>query len=136
MKNIVACCAVLLLIAGCGTNVSMKGKVTFEDDGSPLTKGQVVFSTPTFQASGELKEDGSFVIGSQRSNDGLPPGTYKVAIFGAEDSIDTNSVSQPSYSLIDPKYSSPQTTDLTFEVTPSTRVYNIKVPRNPAPRPK
>ena len=136
MKNIVACCAVLILIVGCGPNVSMKGKVTFEDDGSPLTKGSVIFSTPTFQASGEIKEDGSFVVGSLRSNDGLPPGTYKVAISGAEDMIATgNPTGQPSYSLIDPKYNSPQTTDLTFEVTPSTHVYDIKVPRNPAPRP-
>ena len=136
MKNFVVCCAVLLLIAGCGPNVSMKGKVTFEDDGSPLTKGQVFFSTPTFQASGEIKEDGSFVIGSQRSNDGLPTGTYKVAIVGAEDLMASGNPNQPSYSLVDPIYSSPQTTDLTFEVTPSTHVYDIKVRRNPVPRPK
>jgi len=135
MKNIAFFCIAATLLIGCGSNVPLKGKVTFSDDGSPLTMGQIVFSTPTFQAAGKIREDGSFTVGSQRATDGLPVGTYTVAIFGATESVDLGNGRETGYSLIDPKYSSPQTTDLTFEVTRSTRVYNIKVPRNPQPRP-
>ena len=52
----------LCLVAGCGKgHVTLKGKVTFADDGSPLTLGTVVLSTPSYQSRGDLNDKGEFV---------------------------------------------------------------------------
>jgi hypothetical protein len=48
---------------------------TFSDDGSPVTKGTILFVQENFQALGEIQPNGNDVIGSYRTNDGLPPGT-------------------------------------------------------------
>lgn len=75
---------VFLTLAGCSKGfVPFGGKVTFEEDGSPLTRGVVVFSTDTFQAEGGIKADGTYRLGSLKINDGLPPGTYKVFLSNA-----------------------------------------------------
>jgi len=74
--------AAIFCAIGCSKNVKVSGKVTFPD-GSPLTVGKVTFETATYSASGQLKEDGTYTIGSLSDNDGLPPGLYKVFIAGA-----------------------------------------------------
>lgn len=65
---------------GCSNHVPMRGKVTFSDDQSPLTVGQVLFQSDTVLARGNLKQDGTYVIGTEKLNDGLPKGTYLVTI--------------------------------------------------------
>jgi len=70
------------VLTGCSGNVQVKGKVALTD-GTPVTRGHVVFESGTFSASGEIKEDGSYVMGSLKANDGLPPGEYTVYITGA-----------------------------------------------------
>jgi len=74
--------AVILWAVGCSKNVKVSGKVTFPDD-TPVTIGKVTFETDSFVASGPLKEDGTYIIGSLSARDGLPPGLYKVYIAGA-----------------------------------------------------
>lgn len=74
--------AVIFLTAGCSKNARVSGKVTFPD-GSPLTVGKVTFETANYVASGTLKEDGTYTIGSLSDRDGLPPGQYQVYIAGA-----------------------------------------------------
>ena len=73
---------VMVCLVGCSRNAKVSGKVTFPD-GSPLTVGKVTFETETFTASGTLKEDGSYTIGTLSENDGLPPGVYQVYVAGA-----------------------------------------------------
>ena len=92
MKNIKRFFVVLTLtgllstLIGCGSNVEFGGKVTYSDDGSPLTTGTVVFKKGNLISKGSLKPDGTFVVGSMKENDGLVPGSYQVYITGAEKS--------------------------------------------------
>jgi hypothetical protein len=116
---------------GCNNGqVGLSGKVIFSDDGSPLTFGTVCFSTPTFQAKGEIKNNGSFTMGSLGVADGLPPGTYTVCILGATEDLGGDNI----YSLLDPKWNSPSTSNLTVTVENTTRNLEIKVDRNPETR--
>ncbi len=70
----------LCLMAGCGGSkgTGVTGKVTFAD-GSPLTKGTVVYSgkTGTFQSA--IKPDGTYTL------DKVLEGDYRVAITGAQE---------------------------------------------------
>ncbi|MDR1963644.1 MAG: hypothetical protein LBQ50_07685 [Planctomycetaceae bacterium] len=120
----------LLLFSGCGDKVGLGGKVTFSDDGSPLVTGTVCFETDTYLARGTLKPDGSYVVGSLSEKDGLPPGNYRVYISGAEKEIGQDregmAIMEP---LIDAKFASGSTSELSLEVTSSTKTFDIKVDR-------
>ena len=121
---------VLLFVASCNKQVGMTGTVVFSDDGSPVPHGNVILSTPTFQSRGELNKQGQFTMGTFGTDDGLPPGTYSVAVVCIETGGDTG-----SYNLVDSKYSNPQTSGLEITVTKAIKDYEIKVDRNPKPRP-
>jgi len=121
---------ILFFVAGCNKQVGMTGTVVYSDDGAPLPHGNVILSTPTFQSRGELNKQGQFSMGTFGTNDGIPPGTYSVAIIAGEMLGDSG-----SYSLVDPKYSNPQTSELEITVTKAIKDYEIKVDRNPKPRP-
>jgi hypothetical protein len=134
MNNKIIFFVALFVIAactGCGDQVGLSGKVVFSDDGSPVTFGTVCFSTPSFQAKGEIKQDGTFTMGSYSAADGLPPGTYKVCILGFTEDLGGSSV----YSFLDEKWTNPSTTDYTVEVQKTTKNLVIKVDRNPTPKP-
>ena len=72
--------ALMLTAVGCSDKVQMRGKVTFSDDNSPLTSGQVSFQSDTVLARGYLKPDGTYILGTDTEKDGLPKGTYRVSI--------------------------------------------------------
>ena len=73
-----------LLFSGCGSgNVPLTGTVTFSDDGSPLTVGTVSFEGSRVRASGALDAKGKYIVGTEKERDGIPPGTYKIALIGA-----------------------------------------------------
>ena len=128
----------LVVLTGCGSNVQVTGKVTFED-GTPLTLGRVCFQTETMFADGPLKEDGTYTLGSQGENTGLPRGTYQVFISGAmtppqlgagpggaTGPASLRGSYTPGVSLIDQKLTDRMTSGLTCEVTGRTE-YNITV---------
>jgi hypothetical protein len=122
---------VLICLTGCGNGqVGLSGKVVFSDDGSPLTVGAVCFSTPTFQARGELKQDGTFTMGSVTDSDGLPPGTYQVRIIGATEDLGGDKI----YSVVDPKWENASTSGFSVTVDKTTKNLEIKVDRNPMSR--
>ena len=73
---------VLVLCVGCGKNVPLRGKV-LDKEGNPITRGMVNFVSDKGLSRGEIQSDGSYVIGTHKSNDGLLPGTYKVYVTGA-----------------------------------------------------
>ena len=126
--------AVLLLafVVGCGNgNVGLSGTVTFSDDGSPVTAGTIGFRKDGRIARGNIREDGTYIVGFEREADGLPPGRYEVFISGADKVIGMHpdgetEIREP---LIDPKYTSADTSGLVVDVDASTRVYNIEVDR-------
>jgi len=127
-----------VFLMGCGSNVQVTGKVIFED-GTPLTVGRVCFQTETMFADGPLQEDGTYRLGSQGENTGLPKGTYQVYISGAMTPPQLGAGSggatgpaslrgsyTPGVSLIDLKFTDRMTSGLTCDVTGKT-VYNIMV---------
>lgn len=127
MKNCIPLLFVLLLLSGCGNNVKLRGKVTFADD-TPLTVGTVCFQNGAFLARGFLQPDGSYVVGSLTEVDGLPPGSYRVYIAGAQRVIGEDKDELPIYeSLIDEKYARPETSGLTLKVESSQRRFDIRV---------
>jgi hypothetical protein len=127
----------LLLSLGCGGNAKVTGKVTFPD-GTPLTTGSVVFESDKLSASGKIQEDGSFRLGTDRENDGVPKGSYRVRIAGAvtygeapqtpENPYAPRSalVLPPSIPLIHRKYVNTETSGLTCDVMKSM-TYDITV---------
>ena len=121
----------LLLALGCGSDkVGLSGKVTFSDDNSPLTVGTVYFATASYEASGEIKEDGTYKVSSVSENDGLPPGDYQVYIMGAEKAISESPNAYPHIEpLIDKRFTTKGTSGLSVKVDKSTKTYDIQVER-------
>ena len=123
---------ILTFTVGCGKNCSVSGKVTFPD-GTPLTKGHVLFETDVFQAKGPIQPDGTYKMGSSTPGDGVPRGTYKVSIQGV---VTPNfepqgegrppKVTMPKSPMIDLKYTSGMNSGLSCEVKGRTK-YNITV---------
>ena len=112
----------IVFVAGCG-DPTVTGKVTFPD-GTPLTKGQVMFQKEGFVASGNIQQDGTYSAGKLKDGDGLPPGKYQVYITGTmvsggSDATSPSLTSRP-ISLIAPKYTAPNTSNLTVEVKGNT----------------
>jgi len=100
--------ALLVSCAGCGeAQIKAHGTVEFSD-GSPLTAGIVVFTTPQLQYTGMIGQDGSFQLGGLVEKGGLPAGSYKVSIQNAivNDQL-----------VIPVKYTSDVTSGLSFEIT-------------------
>lgn len=120
--------AVLTALAvGCGDKVSMHGKVTFSDDQSPLTVGQVSFQSDTFLARGYLKPDGTYVLGTDKEKDGLPKGTYRVSVDYAIET-DSGDPSNPMAPKITRSLIAPMEPK-TVTVDGKTKVFNIVVER-------
>lgn len=128
----------MLFAVGCNSNYRLTGKVTFSEDGSPVTKGAVIFSTDRHIAQGIIKEDGSYIVGFEKLTDGIPPGDYRVHLAGTED---YQAIYAPSgeridkYThTIDPKYESPDTSGLTFKADGSQKTFDIQVEKAPPTR--
>ncbi|MDR1480373.1 MAG: hypothetical protein LBJ00_15665 [Planctomycetaceae bacterium] len=133
MKKNIFCLALMVLsvFAGCNSaKVELSGKVTYTD-GTPLTVGEVCFETDTYMARGSLKADGTYTVGSFSEKDGLPKGTYRVYISGADKLVAESDGMQLPQSLIDEKYRQSTTSGLMVNVPTIDGKYNIKVEPNP-----
>jgi hypothetical protein len=107
---------ILAFFIGCNKGNFVTGKVMFPD-GSPLTRGEVTFSTPSFVAAGMIQPDGTYSIRANNMKEGIPSGTYSVTVKAYED-IQKNPDGamenlKPPKSLIDTKYTLPATSGLT-----------------------
>jgi hypothetical protein len=131
MQRIVALLFGLLCLVGCSNKIQLGGTVTFEEAGTPLTVGSVIFATSTYEAKGTIGSDGKYTMGSIDVSDGLPKGSYKVYIVGAMEEL----ASGQMRSLIDEKYSNFSSTPLTCEIPAPNNKFDIKVPKNPNPKP-
>ena len=116
----------------------MSGKVVFSDDKNPLSHGEVGFESAsgTFFARGDIQPDGTFVVGSLKTNDGLPPGKYRVSVSAVQQVGQDRAGYAIFESLIDTKYGTPATSGLTLDITKTTRNFNIEVDRRAAAPPK
>lgn len=123
------CCRLLLavlatagLAAGCTRElppslVPVKGVVTL--DGKPLSSGVVQFQPATGQpATGEIAGDGSFTLSRNAPEDGVPPGTYRVAVVSYDPTAETQSVENLRVPL---KYTRFGSSGIEFTVFPGTK---------------
>ena len=116
--------AVMLTCAGCGKTkgtVAVTGKAILKNGGA-LPGGRVILTGGKTSASGQIKPDGTFVLGTFTTSDGSRPGTYTVVVVGATEP-DTRSefdrmggVGKAPPSLIAKKYETASTSDLEVEV--------------------
>ena len=122
---------IAVAFVGCSQNIPLSGKVTFADDGSPVTLGKVFFMTPTTVAQAGIREDGTYTVGSMKETDGMPKGTYQVYLVVEQLSTrEMGGQSENVYtSLIDSKYTNPETSGLTFNADGKTKTFDIKVER-------
>jgi hypothetical protein len=132
---------VTLIIAGCGSKVSLTGKITFADNGEPLTRGVIFFTAGTSMAHATIQPDGTFKAGSVSNTDGLVKGQYSVRIALADTSdpdfkhVPDSGLPEHRLHLIDPKYEQAATSGLVVDVKGST-VYDFTVDRCPQEKQK
>ena len=133
--------AALLAFAGCGPSsgiVPVTGVAKLKD-GSPLPGGRVFLTGGEKGANGQIKPDGTFVLGTATMSDGAMPGTYKVFVVGAAEP-DTRSYDEKAMgigkappSLIHPRYNTASTSDLQVEVkAPKTNLELVLDPSDAA----
>jgi hypothetical protein len=127
----VAALLVLLLMAGCGNRLyPVRGTVTLED-GTPLTKGLVVFEGNVggapIMARGEVQADGTYQLGTYQLEDGVPPGRYRVLV----NPMDHSDVPDERKNLpFDIKYLRYDTSGLEYEVKAGRNEFSIKLARS------
>lgn len=123
---------VLSVLLGCDDgNVSFSGRVTFSDDGSPLTTGTVCFLSEGSLARGRLKPDGTYSLGTAKVDVGLPPGTYQVYVSGSYEPLPDPPPLNVTHGtpLIDQKFMEPATSGLSVKVTKDIRKFDFQIDR-------
>ncbi len=134
--RIAICLAALSMIAtgGCAKKLQtypVKGKVTFKD-GSPLSKGLVEFEpvdgADKMNASGEIRADGTFVLGTLEPDDGAVAGRHR-AIIVVQPDVGTGpeDVTGTRREIINPKYRRYDTSGLEFTVESKPNEFQIEV---------
>jgi hypothetical protein len=132
-----ALAAFVVAIAGCGgvrseQFVPVAGTVTV--GGKPLTTGSVTFhpdagkdNTSRHIPVGTIDEQGGYKL-SSATNDGAPPGWYKVTVT-AQAPIDPMNPYAPPKHLISPKFADANTSGLEIEVvaSPAPGAYDLKL---------
>src|SRR5688572_23532437 len=123
--------AVLFGLAGCDGSARLhpvRGTVTLED-GTPLTKGMVIFESidaaaVPVTARGEIKSDGTYQLGTHQTGDGAPAGKYRVRI----NPMDLSEVPDEEKKLpYDIRYLKSETSGLEYEVKPGSPGYSIRL---------
>lgn len=119
VMRLVVMVVMLVGLAGCirpPLLVPVKGVVLL--DGKPLSSGVVQFQPAAGQlASGVIAGDGTFTLSRHLPNDGIPPGTYRVAVTAFDPLAEVQSVEN----LIVPvKYTRFGSSGIEFTVFPGT----------------
>ena len=117
----------LLLTLGCGGDPRVTGRVTFADDGSPVTSGTVIFSKTGYTGRAAIDSNGRFSVHSEAKGHGIPPGTYRVHLEGTERATVEDGGFRVEH-LIDRRYTNPETSGLSLTVEGS-RTFDIVVER-------
>ena len=109
---------------GCGSGSDLteaSGIVSYQ--GRPVPSGNITFYPKHGRpASGNIESDGTFVLSSYRSGDGLPIGKYKVCVTAYKATktlVNYDEVvrHRPAEYLVPKKYSSVSSSPLEIEVT-------------------
>lgn len=121
--------AVVALAAGCADQkiFPVRGTVKFAD-GSPLTAGRVTIDTGDALTGswGAVQPDGTFVMGTNTPTDGVPAGTFRVAIVGALSPAGGDGPAREPKPLIHDRFTRPESSGLSFTV-PDQQQWDIVV---------
>lgn len=121
--------------AGCSGSGPTLARVTgvVRLGGKPLSSGRVTFWPPAGRsASGWIKDDGSFTLGTSKQADGASVGPHKVTVTaatktptGPPDFDHDRSPRGWPRSPIPTRYSNPESSGLEFDVVPGTNQFAI-----------
>lgn len=119
----------LALLPGCGSGlVPVYGQVTYED-GVPVEEGTVIgealIDSRPMMVQGDLGKGGRFEWGTYRPKDGALPGSYKVMVIPR--TLSEAESSKGVTPAVHKKYSSFESSGISFEVKGNGNVLNIKV---------
>ncbi len=134
MKNFLIACSLsfFFLFIGCDDKVQFGGRVTYSD-GAPVESGFVVFSTSAAQSRGPIEPDGTYKMSTMGNADGIPPGSYTVYLSGTDKRIlkeqSDGNVLTTDIPQVDRKYTSPETSGLTFTIDGKEKRFDITVER-------
>ena len=103
---------IIFVISGCKKNTTITGTVVLKEDSKPLSSGRIIFENEKILGQTSLEKDGSYKIDIPIVS--TSDEYYNFKVYFANISPDKKNLF--SSSLIAPKYSSPQTTDLECEV--------------------
>ena len=131
------CVALGALCVGCNSKeptYPVKGKVVYQDDGSPAGAGAAVMfestKKPYARALGEIKADGTFVLSTDRPDNGTMQGEHRVSISPRAMDGSGNDLTAQLSRKIDPKFFEFRTSGLTADIKPNdTNVIVVKVER-------
>jgi hypothetical protein len=123
----------LLLLGGCGrgdrpATYRVTGAVTL--DGKPLPFGAVVFAPERGRAAtGQIRSDGTYTLGTYQPGDGAVAGKHCVAVVAREESRGGGPLAEKSGAWVAPQsYSDYTKSGLTYQVKPDgPNVYDIKL---------
>ena len=121
-------------VAGCGGRMyPVRGTVTLED-GTPVTKGMVIFEggpgPDLVMARGEIQPDGGYQLSTAKPGDGVPVGRYRVHI----NPMDLSEVPDEKKNLpFHFKYLKAETSGLEYEVKTGANEFEIKLERGRKP---
>jgi hypothetical protein len=111
--------AIICTCLGCAKSIyPVKGRVHFAD-GTPLTQGRVVVDSGKEMTGswGLIHPDGTFEMGTNTANDGVPPGRHRVYLQN------TMTAPPPGFTglfkpqpLVHPRFTTPESSGLAFEV--------------------
>jgi hypothetical protein len=113
------------MISGCGSSrvpvYPVSGTVVSED-GSPVRTGTVELESRDHKlsATGSIREDGSFVLGTYTSNDGACAGEHRVIVTQLIINDGTVQHTKDHGQPVDPMYASYNSSPLTASVTEKT----------------
>jgi hypothetical protein len=132
--RLLAVLALLLIVGGCSGSGKVSGKVTYK--GEALGSGVVTFRTDKATATSPIDADGNYRILK------APPGKVQITvetiapaggvskdgkIQGSTFEVSGGSEKPGKYVAIPPKYADPAQSGLTYEVTPGSQTYDIKL---------
>lgn len=123
----------MLVISGCGPGLgTVTGKLTWAD-GSPakeLEGSQVVFESTAMKVSGRgsVSVEGTYLVGPDLMDKGLPPGEYQVAIIEhRKNAVADGSRLAPA--ILSEKYADLKTSGLTATLKSGVNEIDLKVER-------
>ena len=130
---------ILITLCGCSKNVPLSGRITFEDNGEPLTMGTIAFVQGAHQARSEIDSDGRYKLGFEKDGDGLPPGEYQIYIQAVQvetamDPANEDGISEEIILSVTPliadRYKNPETSGLSFIADGKSKTFDIQVERS------